>query len=99
MPKAVRAAGAAAVVVGALALSSCGSKVIDDSKAEDQIQANVEHNLGIKVSVDCPTGVEVEPGRTFSCTVTTRKGDEAEAVLRILNSDADVHFTTLKPLK
>jgi hypothetical protein len=99
MAKAVRAARAAAVLVAALSLASCGETVVDDTKAEDQIKANVEHNTGVKVSVECPTGVEVSPGRTFSCTVTTRKGNEAEAVLRILNSDADVHFIALRPLK
>ncbi|MGZ8666844.1 MAG: DUF4333 domain-containing protein [Solirubrobacterales bacterium] len=99
MPKPVRAAGAAAILVAALTLCSCGATVIDDAKAEDQIKANVEHNAGIKVSVECPTGVEVSPGRTFSCTVTTRNGRQAKAVMRILNSDADVHFIALRPLK
>ena len=99
MPKATRAAGAAAILTAALALCSCGATVIDDAKAEDQIKANVEHNLGIKVSVQCPTGVEVEAGRTFACTVTTRKGEKAKAVLRIIDSDADVHFVALRRVK
>ncbi len=99
MPKSAPPAGAIAILIAALTLSSCGATVIDDGKAEDQIRANVEHNTGVDVSVQCPTGVEVSPGRTFSCTVTTRKGRQAEAVLRILNSDADVHFIALKPLK
>jgi hypothetical protein len=99
MPKPVPTAGAAAVLIAALTLSSCGATVIDDVKAEDQIAANVEHNTGIKVTVQCPSGVEVSPGRTFSCTVTTRRGRQARAVLRILNSDADVHFIALRPLK
>ncbi len=99
MTKSIRAAGAAAILLAALALSACGGTVIDDAKAEDQIRANVEHNLGIKVSVECPTGVEVEAGRTFSCTVRTRKGEKAKAVLRIINSDADVHFIALRAVK
>ena len=99
MPKATRAAGAAAILIAGLAILACGDKVIDDAKAEDQIEANVENNLGIKVRVECPTGVKVEAGRTFSCTVTTRKGREAKAVLKILNADADVDFIALRPLK
>jgi Domain of unknown function (DUF4333) len=99
MPKPLRVAGAAAILVAALTLSSCGATVVDDGKAEDQIKANVEHNTGLKVSVKCPAGVEVETGRSFSCTVTTRKGEKAKAVLRILDSDADVHFIALRALK
>ncbi len=99
MPKATRAAGAAAIVIAALAAGSCGDTVIDDTKAEDQIEANVENNLGTKVTVDCPSGVKVEPGRTFSCTVSAAGGREAKAVLKILNADADVHFIALRPIK
>jgi hypothetical protein len=100
MPKATPVASVAVIVIAALTISSCGDTVIDDGKAEDAVQADVESQLGVKVaSVECPTGVKVEAGRTFECVVTIESGDRAKAVLRILNSDADVHFIDLRPLK
>lgn len=100
MPKAARVAGAVALALAALALASCGDTVIDDGKAEDAVKADLERNLKVKVaSVDCPAGVKVEPGQTFKCVVSAENGNKAKATLRIINSDADVNFIDLQPLK
>jgi uncharacterized protein DUF4333 len=78
----------------------CGGTVIDDAKTEAAIEQNLEDSVGQKVSsVDCPSGVEVEPEATFDCTVSLAGGEEETATLKILNEDADVEVTDLKPNK
>jgi hypothetical protein len=96
----VRPGLAVALALAALALTACGDTVIDASKAEDAIRDNVEHTLNVKIDgVDCPSDVKVEAGRSFQCTVTARNGRRATAMLKILNSDADVRFVSFKRQK
>ena len=80
----------------AVAAVGCGETVIDDVKTEDAIEQNIEDSLGKKVaSVDCPSGVEVETGSTFDCTVSLAGGKEETASLKILNEDADIELIDL----
>ncbi len=93
---------AAAIGLAAVALFAfgCGGTVLDLSKTEDQIEANVEQTQQKKVaSVDCPSGVEVEPKKKFSCTVHLSDGSTATATLLIRNEDADLSFLSLKANK
>jgi NAD(P)H-hydrate repair Nnr-like enzyme with NAD(P)H-hydrate epimerase domain len=65
--------------------------VIDATKAEDTLEASLERSLHEKIeSVDCPSGVEVDPGATFACEVVFSSGSRGTATLRIRNKDADV---------
>jgi hypothetical protein len=74
--------------------------VIDDDKAEDVVQADLERGLDVRVeSVECPSGVDVEPGERFECDVTAANGDMATATLKIRNEDADLRFIELVPQK
>jgi hypothetical protein len=80
--------------------AGCGETVIDDVKTEAAIEQNLEDSVGQKVnSVECPSGVEVKTGTTFDCTVSLAGGEEQTATLKILNEDADVEVTDLKPNK
>lgn len=80
----------AALVAAAFATAGCGETVIDTTKAEDTIQADVEKQRGEKVeSVDCPQP-EVDPGTIFSCTVNYPDGKTATYRLKIRNEDADL---------
>jgi len=92
-----------AVIVLALAVflaAGCGETVIDDVKTEAAIEENLTKSVGQKVSsVDCPSGVEVKAGTTFNCAVVLAGGKKETAVLKIVNSDADVEVTELKPGK
>ncbi len=100
MTKAARVSVAIALSAAALAIAGCGDTVIDDSKAEDAVKADVESNLKVTVtSVDCPSDIKVEAGKTFDCIVTAKGGNKARATLKIINSDADVNFVDLKPVK
>lgn len=84
----------------ALLAVGCGETVIDDVKTEGAIEQNLEDSLGKKVtSVDCPSGVEVESGVSFDCAVVLAGGKGETATLKILNEDADVEVTDLKPDK
>jgi hypothetical protein len=95
-----RAGIGAAVVCGGLILAACGGTVIDDGKAEDAIKANVEQSSKLKVgSVDCPSDVDVDPGRVFACKVELADGRSGIYKLRIRDEDADVSFVSFKPVK
>lgn len=90
----------AAVAIVALIASGCGETVIDDTKTEGAIKHNLESSLNKKVtSVDCPSGVKVEAGTSFECTVTLAGGKEETATLEILNKDADVELKDLAAKK
>jgi NAD(P)H-hydrate repair Nnr-like enzyme with NAD(P)H-hydrate epimerase domain len=96
----VRTGALAVLAFAAFAAVGCGETVIDDAKTEAAIEQNLEKSVGQKVtSVDCPSGVEVEAGATFDCSVALAGGREETATLKILNEDADVEVTDLKPDK
>jgi NAD(P)H-hydrate repair Nnr-like enzyme with NAD(P)H-hydrate epimerase domain len=91
---------AVGLVLIALFAIGCGETVIDDVKTEEAIEANLTKSVGQKVtSVDCPSGVEVEAGKTFECEVKLGGGKTETATLKIVNSDADVEVTDLQPDK
>jgi NAD(P)H-hydrate repair Nnr-like enzyme with NAD(P)H-hydrate epimerase domain len=72
--------------------------VIDQKKVEDQVKSSSENARGAKVaSVDCPSGVEVEAGATFTCSVKFSSGKEETATLKIRNEEADLDFEDLSP--
>ncbi len=98
---AVGRAGTLAVLATASLLIAvgCGETVIDSAKTEDVVDQNLERATGRKVtSVECPSNVEVTKGATFDCTVTFTGGKRETATLKILNEDADVAMTNLRPL-
>jgi chromosome condensin MukBEF MukE localization factor len=95
----------ALAVVLALLVAGCGGGTdVDSTKASDTIRASLEskrEGFGTKVeSVDCPSGVKVEAGTRFECTVRWPDGTIAYAQLRIRDAKADISFESLtaKPL-
>jgi Domain of unknown function (DUF4333) len=94
----VRCAAAAALLAIAAAAAGCGGTVIDASKAEGAVQADLEKTLHEKItSVDCPSDQKVEAGQTFTCTVSFSDGKQATTTLKIRDKDADVSIVGLKP--
>jgi hypothetical protein len=70
-----RAGITVAAAAAVLALAGCGDKVIDDVKAEGFVEDGLESESGVRVaSVDCPSDVDVEKGKTFDCTAVTDRG-------------------------
>jgi hypothetical protein len=85
------------VAIAVVAAPGCGKTVIDDVKTEETLKQEIEDSQGQKVtSVDCPSGVEVEPKTSFNCTIKMAKGEDQTAVLRIENEDADVSVVELR---
>jgi hypothetical protein len=85
------------LIAAALLVAGCGDTVLDATKAEEQLQASVSRSLGQKVSsVDCPSDIEVEKGKTFSCSVKMQKGEDQTVTLEIRNSDADISVTDIR---
>jgi hypothetical protein len=79
------------VVAIALLVVGCGETVIDTTKTEEQLEANLSNSLKEKISsVDCPPDQKVEKGATFNCSVKLQKGEEQTVTLKIRNSDADI---------
>jgi chromosome condensin MukBEF MukE localization factor len=86
----------------ALLVAGCGGGTdVDRTKASETIRASLEskrEGFGTKVeSVDCPSGVKVEPGAHFECTVRWPDGTVAYAQLRIRDAKADITFESLTP--
>jgi hypothetical protein len=87
-------------VVGALALATvtvaatgCGD-VIDNTKVENQLKAQVEH-AGIQLKgVSCPDNVDAKAGQKFNCTVTTAKGTEVKLNGEVKTSKGLVDFNS-----
>jgi hypothetical protein len=79
------------LVAVAVLIAGCGETVIDATKTEEQLEANLSNSLKEKVSsVDCPSDQKVEKGATFNCSVKLQKGEEQMVTLKIRNSDADI---------
>lgn len=94
----LKVSGAMAIFLAAAAFigAGCGDTVIDTTKTEEALQANLSKSLGEKVSaVECPSNQKVEAGATFTCNVKLPKGKEETATLKILNKDADVSVIKL----
>jgi hypothetical protein len=86
------------VVVAAVLAAGCG-EAIDHVKMEALVQENLE-SIGKKVSsVECPSGVKIEPGHTFACTVKISGGKTETATVKIVNKNADTELTDLSPKK
>jgi len=79
------------LIAVAVLVAGCGETVIDATKTEEQLEANLSNSLKEKVSsVDCPSDQKVEKGATFNCSVKLKKGEEQTVTLKIRNSDADI---------
>ena len=79
------------LVAAAVLVVGCGETVIDTTKTEEQLEANLSHSLNEKVSsVDCPSDQKVEKGATFTCSVNVQKGEDQTVTLKIRNSNADI---------
>jgi hypothetical protein len=86
-----------ALAASVFSIAGCGGTVIDTSKTEDTLQANVEDARHEKInSVDCPSDQEVDPGATFDCAVNFTDGKKATVTLKIRNENADVDLVGFK---
>lgn len=98
-PGALVALALIALVPASVAVG-CGGTDLDATKTEEEVKENVEEVKGTDVaSVDCPSGIAVEPNTKFSCEVRLSNGKIETATLLIRNKDADLDFLSLEPAK
>ncbi|MBA3866473.1 MAG: DUF4333 domain-containing protein [Solirubrobacterales bacterium] len=91
MTRAARWLAVAAIVIAAVPATGCGETVIDKAKLDATVQKSLERSLGEKVSsVDCPSGLPVDPGSTFSCEATLGNGKKVTVSLKNRDEEADV---------
>lgn len=96
-----RPLAALAIALSAAAfLTACGDTVIDSTKTEEAVQADLESSFHDKIrAVECPSDEKVEAEKTFDCTVDYADGTQATATLKIRNENADVSFVGLETNK
>jgi Domain of unknown function (DUF4333) len=82
----------AIVGVGALALTGCGSKVIDQTKAEKFTKQIVAANGGTATKVKCPSNVDVKKGKTFDCAATLSNGQKFKITFQMTDNSGTVKF-------
>lgn len=88
-----------AVAVTALSVASfgCGSDVIDSEEVAAFLQNDIQDSLDVSVrAVSCPGDVLVEPRSRFVCRVDSSGVGEIDAVVEVLNSDADIRLAALR---
>jgi NAD(P)H-hydrate repair Nnr-like enzyme with NAD(P)H-hydrate epimerase domain len=89
-----------ALALAVLLAAGCGGTELDAAATEDQVAKSAEEARGEKVSsVDCPSGVKIEAGVKFSCTVSFSEGKTATATLKIRDRDANLNFVRLSSSK
>jgi hypothetical protein len=91
MPHYARVAGPV-VCVGALALAACGTKVIDQGKAEKFTKQVVVANGATAKSIKCPSDVEVKKGKTFTCTAALTNGQSFKLTFQMTDGKGTVKF-------
>ncbi|HEX2392717.1 MAG TPA: DUF4333 domain-containing protein [Solirubrobacterales bacterium] len=100
MSVAIRCAAATVIISAALVIAGCGGTTIDQVKLEDTTRASLEGSLHEKIkNVDCPSGLSVDPGSTFTCDVTFPDAKQMTATLEIRDKDADITIVGLKANK
>jgi hypothetical protein len=84
----------AVVGVGALALTGCGSKVIDQGKAQGFTKQVVTANGGTAKSAKCPSDVGVKKGKTFTCTAVLANGQKFKITFQMTDNNGTVKFVS-----
>jgi hypothetical protein len=84
----------------ALVLAGCGGTELDSQKLEEALPKDLSTVVSSPIkSASCPSGIEVEKGKTFTCEVVLADGKKKTVKLRFLNDDADYEFVGLSANK
>ena len=86
------------IAIGAALLGAgCGSTVVDQEAAEQDIRVGFgERNVTVN-EVDCPADVETESGASYECVATTSKG-RFRVIYRQLDGEGKVSAPRLERL-
>jgi hypothetical protein len=74
-------------------LAGCGASTLDAGKLQNEIATEVQKLVpeGTEVSVTCPSGVAIEAGATFDCTMDVA-GQSATIVVTQEDAEGNVAF-------
>lgn len=71
---------------------------LEEGKPGEELQKALGISADEKItSVDCPSGVEIEAGKTFECEVNFAKGQTTTETFRIEDEEGNVTQLTLGP--
>jgi Domain of unknown function (DUF4333) len=88
------------LAVFGLALVGCGETVLDNQKLEETLPHDLRSSVSEPVkSASCPSGVEVEKDKIFSCEIVLASGKKETVKLKFLNDEADYGIVSLTPKK
>jgi hypothetical protein len=77
----------------AFASVECAGEVVDQTRAEQEIQTELQRVLNIEArSADCPSDVSAESQERFRCQIDVLDGDPLVAEIKVLNNQADLQI-------
>jgi hypothetical protein len=89
-----------ALATAAVTVAGCGETILDSENLEETLPKDLKTYVSSPVeSATCPTDLEVEKGKKFSCEITLKSGEKQTVILEFLNDDADYGIVSLKPDK
>jgi hypothetical protein len=87
------AVGAIVLATATVAATGCGD-VVDNTKVQNQLKAQVQ-GAGVQLKgVSCPDNVDAKAGQKFDCTVTTAKGTEVKLHGEVKSDKGLVNFNS-----
>lgn len=93
MPRPNKATVVASLAALAALVAGCGEKKIDQGKAED-LAAKVADSGSVKTkSIECPSDVTAEKGKTFDCDLEYEDGAKGTITMHMTDDDGTVRTT------
>lgn len=81
----------------AFGLSACGSKVLDEEKAQKVIASELEKTAGVTgITVKCPSDQDVKKGATFTCKAIA--ADKTTADVKVVQKDDEGNVRFSSPI-
>jgi hypothetical protein len=81
-------------------LAGCGGTTLDDKSLEEALPHDLRPAVSEPIkSASCPSGIDVEKGKEFSCVITLESGKKETVRLRLTDAKADYEFLSLSPNK
>ena len=83
----------ASLVAFAAVLSACGDKTIDAGKAEDLARKVADSGTEKTKSIECPSDVKAEKGKSFDCDLEYEDGTKGTITMHMTDDDGTVRAT------
>lgn len=80
----------ASLAAMAAALSGCGDKTIDQGKAEDLARKVADSGTVKTKSIECPSDVKAEKGKSFDCDLEYSDGAKGTITMHMTDDDGTV---------